>query len=53
MFESKQTRGQMVKTCYIGEEGSPEHQEAKKAKYRRDRLKEIDRHLKMLIEKVG
>jgi hypothetical protein len=50
MFESKRSRGQKVKTCYIGEEGSPEHQEAKRAKYRRDRLKEIDRQLQMLME---
>jgi hypothetical protein len=52
MFESKRSRGQKVKTCYIGEEGSPEHQEAKRAKYRRDRLKEIERNLQILMEKV-
>jgi hypothetical protein len=27
--------GEKVKTCYIGEEGSPEHGEAKRAKHRR------------------
>lgn len=48
MFDSKRSRGK-VKSCYIGEEGSPEHQEAKREKYRRDRLKEIDRHLEMLM----
>lgn len=52
MFESKRSRGQKVKTCYIGEEGSPEHQEAKRAKYRRDRLKQIERNLQILMEKV-
>ncbi|MBD2078474.1 hypothetical protein [Leptolyngbya sp. FACHB-17] len=49
MFDSKRSRGK-VKSCYIGEEGSPEHQEAKRQKYRRDRLKEIDRHLEMLMK---
>jgi hypothetical protein len=49
MFESKRSRGQKVKTYYIGEEGSPENQEAKRAKYRRDLLKEIDRQLQMLM----
>ncbi|MBW4441175.1 MAG: hypothetical protein KME10_08080 [Plectolyngbya sp. WJT66-NPBG17] len=49
IFESKRSRGKKVKSCYIGEEGSPEHQEAKRAKYRRERLKEIDRHLEMLM----
>jgi hypothetical protein len=52
IFESKGSRGN-VKTCYIGEEGSPEHQEAKRAKERRERLKDIDRQLKLLLEKVG
>ncbi|MBD2079286.1 hypothetical protein [Leptolyngbya sp. FACHB-17] len=49
MFESKRSRGKKVKSYYIGEEGSPKHQEAKRQKYRRDRLKEIDRHLEMLM----
>lgn len=49
MFESKRSRGKKVKSCYIGEEGSPEHQEAKQQKYRRDRLKVIDRYLEMLM----
>jgi hypothetical protein len=50
-FESKRSRGK-VKSCYIGAEGSPEHEEAKRQKYRRDRLKEIDRRLSQLIEGV-
>lgn len=37
-------------TAYRCEEGSPEHQEAKREKYRRDRLKEIERNLQVLIE---
>ncbi|MBD2078358.1 hypothetical protein [Leptolyngbya sp. FACHB-17] len=49
MFGSKRSRGK-GKSCYIGEEGSLEHQEAKRQKYRRDRLKEIDRQLQMLME---
>lgn len=49
MFESKRSRGKKVKSCYIGEEGSSEHQEAKRQKYRRDRLKVIDRHLEVLM----
>jgi len=52
MFDSKRSRGK-VKSCYIGEEGSPEHQGAKREKYRRDRLKEIDRHLEMLMRCDG
>jgi hypothetical protein len=51
MFESKRSRGK-VKSCYIGAEGSLEHEEAKRQKYRRDRLREIDRRLNKLMEGV-
>jgi hypothetical protein len=52
MFESKRIPGEMVKTCYIGEEGGVEHEEAISARERQDRLKWVDRRLQKLIEGV-
>jgi hypothetical protein len=52
MFPSKRVSGEMVKTCYIGEEGGAEHQEAIAARERRNRLKWVDRRLSKLMEQV-
>ncbi|KAM3112757.1 hypothetical protein [Phormidesmis sp. 146-33] len=52
MFPSKRVPGEMVKTCYIGEEGGMEHQEAIAARKRRNRLKWVDRRLSKLLEGV-
>lgn len=52
MFPSKRVPGEWVKTCYIGEEGGVEHKEALTARERRNRLKWVDRRLKMLMEQV-
>ncbi|NJK51681.1 MAG: hypothetical protein HC936_00920 [Leptolyngbyaceae cyanobacterium SU_3_3] len=52
MFPSKRVSGEWVKTCYIGEEGGVEHQEAIAARDRRNRLKWVDRRLSKLMEKI-
>lgn len=52
MFPSKRIPGEMVKTCYIGEDGGVEHKEAIAARDRRNRLKWVDRRLQKLMESV-
>ena len=52
MFPSKRCPSELVKTCYIGEEGGPDHKVAIVARERRNRLKWIEQLIQNLMESV-
>lgn len=55
LFIPKRSRGNVeakTKSCYIGQEGSPEHKEAIAQRERRDRLKAIERQIQILMEEA-
>ena len=52
MFPSKRRPSEIVKTCYIGEEGGTDHKAAISSKERRNRLKWIEQLIQNLMESV-
>lgn len=56
MFTAKRSRGNveaLVKTQYIGKEGSEEHKAAIAARQRRERLKQIEKQIEILSKEAG
>ena len=52
MFPSKRSPVELVKTCYIGQEGGADHKAAITSKERRNRLKWIEQLIQNMMESV-